>query len=83
VIGDIRDKEKMEYVFQQHRPNIVFHTAAHKHVPLMELNPDEAITNNVQGTRILAEIAMKTGVEKFIYISTDKAVNPTSVMGAA
>jgi FlaA1/EpsC-like NDP-sugar epimerase len=83
VIGDIRDREKMEYVFQQHRPNIVFHTAAHKHVPLMELNPDEAITNNVQGTRILAEIAMKTGVEKFIYISTDKAVNPTSVMGAA
>ena len=68
MIGDIRDREKMEYVFQQHRPNIVFYTAAHKHVPLMELNPDEA---------------MKTGVEKFFYISTDKAVNPTSVMGAA
>jgi FlaA1/EpsC-like NDP-sugar epimerase len=83
VVGDIRDREKMEYVFQQHRPDIIFHTAAHKHVPLMELNPDEAITNNIQGTRILAEIAMKTGVEKFIYISTDKAVNPTSVMGAA
>ncbi|MGB9607794.1 MAG: UDP-N-acetylglucosamine 4,6-dehydratase family protein, partial [bacterium] len=83
VVGDIRDREKMEYVFEKHKPDIVFHTAAHKHVPLMELNPDEAITNNVLGTKILAELAMRTGVEKFIYISTDKAVNPVSVMGAA
>ncbi|MGB9877561.1 MAG: polysaccharide biosynthesis protein [bacterium] len=83
VVGDIRDREKMEYVFENHKPDIVFHTAAHKHVPLMELNPDEAITNNVLGTKILAELAMRTGVEKFIYISTDKAVNPVSVMGAA
>lgn len=83
VVADIRDREKMEHIFERIRPQIVFHTAAHKHVPLMEINPDEAITNNVLATKILAEISHKTGVEKFIYISTDKAVAPVSVMGAS
>lgn len=83
VVGDIRDEAKMNSLLQKYRPHIVFHTAAHKHVPLMELNPDEAITNNVYGTKVLATASARAGVEKFIYISTDKAVNPVNVMGAA
>jgi FlaA1/EpsC-like NDP-sugar epimerase len=83
VIADVRNEEKMERLFAVHRPQLVFHAAAHKHVPLMEANTDEAILNNVLGTKIVAEASERHGVERFVFISTDKAVNPTSVMGAA
>ncbi|MBL8953705.1 MAG: polysaccharide biosynthesis protein [Myxococcaceae bacterium] len=82
-IADITDKRRMEQLFERHRPSMVLHAAAHKHVPMMELNPAEAIKNNVQGTRLLADVASANGVERFVMISTDKAVNPTSVMGAS
>ncbi len=83
VIADIRDRARMEQVFRMYRPEIVFHAAAHKHVPLMESNPPEAITNNVLGTRTLLSLAEQYDVERFVLISTDKAVNPTNVMGAS
>jgi FlaA1/EpsC-like NDP-sugar epimerase len=83
VIADTRFPERVQAVFEEFRPQIVFHAAAHKHVPLMEVNPAEAISNNVSGTRHLLEAAMATGVDHFVMISTDKAVNPTSVMGAS
>lgn len=83
IIADIKDRVKLEAVFREHRPSVVFHAAAHKHVPLMELNPEEAIKNNVFGTRNLAELALEYGTHKFVMISTDKAVNPTSVMGTS
>lgn len=82
VIADIRFAERMHTVFAQERPDVVFHAAAHKHVPLMELNPAEALTNNIIGTQNVIEAALAVGVEHFVMISTDKAVNPTSVMGA-
>jgi FlaA1/EpsC-like NDP-sugar epimerase len=82
LIADIRDCARLRAIFQRHRPQIVFHAAAHKHVPLMEANIEDAITNNVLGTRNLIECAIETDVEHFVLISTDKAVNPTSVMGA-
>jgi FlaA1/EpsC-like NDP-sugar epimerase len=82
VIGDVAVPDRVSEVFQQCRPDIVFHAAAHKHVPLMELNPKEAIRNNVLGTRVVAEAALKAGVDRFVLISTDKAVNPSSIMGA-
>jgi len=82
VIGDVCDADRMNSVMNEHRPEIIFHAAAHKHVPLMETNPCEAVKNNVRGTRILSEAAIARGVERFILISTDKAVNPSSVMGA-
>ena len=81
VVGDICDRERVREVFTQHKPQIILHAAAHKHVPLMELNPSEAVKNNIFGTMILAEEAIKCGVEKFIMLSTDKVVSPTSVMG--
>ncbi|MBE6442619.1 MAG: polysaccharide biosynthesis protein [Desulfovibrio desulfuricans] len=82
LIGSIRDKARLESVFARHHPDIVFHAAAHKHVPLMEANPHEAIKNNVLGTLNLAEAAVNHGVDNFLLISTDKAVNPTNIMGA-
>lgn len=83
VIADIRDEERIDSVFSQYRPQLVFHAAAHKHVPLMEAQPVEAVRNNIFGTRNVARAADKYGVESFVMISTDKAVNPTSVMGAS
>lgn len=80
-ILDIKDREKVQIVFQKYRPGVVYHAAAHKHVPLMERNPEEALKNNILGTRNLAEAADLTRVKTFVLISTDKAVNPTSVMG--
>lgn len=82
VIADIRNRAKIERVFRQYEPDVVFHAAAHKHVPLMEANPDEAIANNVLGTRNVAEAAARYGAERFVMVSTDKAVNPGNVMGA-
>jgi FlaA1/EpsC-like NDP-sugar epimerase len=83
VIADIRDDRRIGAIFDRYRPQAVFHAAAHKHVPLMELNADEAVTNNVGGTLNLLRHAERTGVGHFVFISTDKAVNPTNVMGAA
>lgn len=82
IIADIRDRDKLTQVFRTHRPTVVFHAAAHKHVPLMELEPDEAVKNNIFGTKNLAELADEFHCRRFVLISTDKAVNPTSVMGA-
>jgi FlaA1/EpsC-like NDP-sugar epimerase len=82
ALGDITDVDRLERVLAQFRPEIIFHAAAHKHVPLMEAHPCEAVKNNVTGTRLLAEAAQRHGVARFILVSTDKAVNPTSVMGA-
>lgn len=83
IIADVRDRARLEYVFACYHPQVVFHVAAHKHVPLMEANPDEAVLNNIGGTRNLAELALANGVERFVNISTDKAINPTSIMGAS
>jgi FlaA1/EpsC-like NDP-sugar epimerase len=82
IIASIRDKKRLESIFNEFRPEVVFHAAAHKHVPLMEDNPSEAVKNNVFGTLNLAECADKYGVKRFVQISTDKAVNPTNIMGA-
>ncbi|RMH08749.1 MAG: polysaccharide biosynthesis protein, partial [Nitrospirae bacterium] len=82
VIGDVTDRTRLDDVMTAHRPQLVFHAAAHKHVPLMELNPLEAVKNNVWGTYLVAEAAERVHAERFVLISTDKAVNPTSVMGA-
>jgi FlaA1/EpsC-like NDP-sugar epimerase len=82
VIADVRDAARLQAVFEAHRPQVVFHAAAHKHVPLMEINVEEAIANNVTGTRVLVETAAASGVERLVLISTDKAVRPTSVYGA-
>ncbi len=83
VIGDVRNRERVEEVFLDYRPDIVYHAAAYKHVPLMENNPNEAIRANVLGTKNMADMAVKYGVERFVMISTDKAVNPTNIMGAS
>jgi len=81
IIADIRDRVKMEQVFAEYRPTVVFHAAAHKHVPLMEDAPDEAVKNNIFGTKILVDLADKYEIKRFVQVSTDKAVNPTSIMG--
>jgi len=81
-ILDVRDREKVELVFMKYKPGVVFHAAAHKHVPLMEKNPEEALKNNILGTNNVAEISDLTNVKTFVLISTDKAINPTSIMGA-
>jgi FlaA1/EpsC-like NDP-sugar epimerase len=83
VIADIRDRQRIDTVFEQHRPALVFHAAAYKHVPVMELHPEEAVITNVTGTRHVAEAASLHNAERFILVSTDKAVNPTTTMGAA
>jgi FlaA1/EpsC-like NDP-sugar epimerase len=83
VIAAVQNVPRLEHVFQRYRPDVVFHTAAHKHVPLMELNPEEAVFNNVIGTRNVVWLALKYGVSHFVNISTDKAVKPSSVMGAS
>jgi len=82
-VGDICDAARVRHVFQTERPQVVFHCAAHKHVPMMEANPGEAIKNNVFGTRVVADASDASGAHAFVMVSTDKAVNPTSVMGAA
>ena len=83
IIGDICNKERLEHLFTVYKPQYIFHAAAYKHVPLMEENPSEAVSTNVRGTKQLVDIALEYKVEKFIMISTDKAVNPTNVMGAS
>lgn len=82
MIADITDREKMIQVFEEFKPKIIFHAAAYKHVPLMEVHFDEAIKNNVFGTKLIADLSVKYGVDKFVFISTDKAVKPSSIMGA-
>ena len=83
IIADIRNRERIEHVFSEMRPDIVYHAAAYKHVPLMESFPNEAIQTNVLGTKNMADMAVKYGVQRFVMISTDKAVNPTNIMGAS
>ncbi|MDH3360656.1 MAG: polysaccharide biosynthesis protein, partial [Desulfobulbaceae bacterium] len=82
VVADVRDRAKMHWVYDNHRPHVVFHAAAYKHVPIMEEYPEEAIKANIFGTRLVAELAVEFGVERFVMVSTDKAVRPTNVMGA-
>ena len=83
IIGDVRDREKIQRIFETHRPVYIFHAAAYKHVPIMELFPEQAIKANVEGTQNMADLAVQYGAEKFVMISTDKVVNPSNVMGAS
>jgi FlaA1/EpsC-like NDP-sugar epimerase len=83
IVADICDAPRIAQIFQEYRPQVVFHAAAHKHVPMMEHNPGEAIKNNVFGTKIVADASLQSNVAAFVMVSTDKAVNPTSVMGAS
>lgn len=83
IVASITDKDQMEMIFSEHRPEYVFHAAAYKHVPMMEDNPMQAVRNNIGGTRVIADLAVKYNTKKFVMISTDKAVNPTNVMGCS
>lgn len=83
LVGSICNKERMENVFSKYRPDYVFHAAAYKHVPMMEDNPSESVQNNILGTKVIADLSVKYGVKKFVMLSTDKAVNPTNVMGCS
>ncbi|MDF4222869.1 nucleoside-diphosphate sugar epimerase/dehydratase [Maribacter sp. M208] len=83
IVGDVRDKNRLNSIFEEHKPNMVFHAAAYKHVPLMEYNSYEAIKINIAGTKNISDLSIMHGVEKFVFVSTDKAVNPTNVMGAS
>ena len=82
IIADVRDRQRLSTMMDRYKPEVVYHAAAHKHVPLMELNPSEAVTNNIIGTMNIVELSAEFGVDRFVLISTDKAVNPTSIMGA-
>ena len=82
-VGDVTNYERMDHAFDKYRPRYVYHAAAYKHVPMMERNPPEAVLTNVLGTKNIADLSVKYGVEKFVMVSTDKAVNPTNVMGAS
>ena len=83
IVGDIRVRERMESIFAAFRPDYVFHAAAYKHVPMMEDNPGESVRNNIEGTRVVADLSVRYGTRKFVMVSTDKAVNPTNVMGCS
>ena len=83
IIASITNRDRMEGIFSTFQPDYVFHAAAYKHVPMMEDNPSESIQNNVWGTKVVADLSVKYGVKKFVMVSTDKAVNPTNVMGCS
>jgi len=83
ILGQVQDEALVETVFRTHRPQVVFHAAAYKHVPMLELNPWQAVTNNIVGSRTVMETSVRHGVERFVLVSTDKAVRPTNVMGAS
>ncbi len=83
IVADVKNLSRLSHIFQTYKPSVVFHCAAYKHVPLMEINPSEAVLNNIMGTKNMADISRLTGVERFVLISTDKAVNPVNIMGAS